>query len=425
MYQSGSGAEPPRSRWWFAVAMWYRSLMESSRQRLAPGWRALPVGVGVAGTIAASLLGRSDRLQALIAIVVSLLAMAFLDAALTRLWRKAADGPPPAAGLSAWLSWLLAALAGAGYVLLSIALAPRGLTPAIGDPVALALATAVGAFARGDRAGSWWSGIGVGVVAGVVSFPLLPRTPALAGIDEPEKGALAEITWHIDGVHVLVDRPLDPLLEHINGEAIEWTPLLKWHRLDGERRARVEAAARTGESCLDLASVMGEDGLVETLSLMDDRPGDLGELFECPAARAAEIAKQVARRRESQGEEAAAEELLASGDRDRGISRARLAVQIHARSGLARALLAHGLLQRGVEAMRTGRNDAAIRDLEEAGGLLSDGRDRGIALLALGKALAAAGRRREARNAFHRALSVAPGTATARAAEALLRGRPV
>jgi len=423
MYQSRPGAEPPRSRWWSSVAVWYPSLMELSRQQLANVWKALPFGVGAAGTAAVALLGRTDRLHALVATVLTLLAMAFVDALRGRSRREAAGGPAPVSGLSVWLSFLLAAMVGAAYVLGSIVLAPRGVALVVVDPLAVAVATAAGALARGDRARLWWTGIGVGVAAGVVSFPLLPRTPALAGIDEPERGAAAEITWHIDGVHVLVDRPLDPVLERVNDDLVEWTPLFKWRQLDGSRRARIAQARRSGESCLDLARDMGEEGLVETLSWMDRRGGDPGALFECPAARLAAIAQLVVRRLEARDEESAAEELLASGDRDRAISRARLAVQIHPRSGFARTLMAQGLLQRGVEAMRTGRNDTAIRDLEEAFALLDDDRDRARARLALGKALAAAGRRREARNAFHGALAMAPGTATARAAEALLRGR--
>ena len=291
----------------------------------------------------------------------------------------------------------------------------------IADTACFVIVVAAG-LAMGPRRRLWWTGVAVGSALGLVVFPALPRDTALAGVDSPLEGSVAEVTWFVDGAHVWVDNPADPQLEYNNGDLVEWTVERKWTKLNDARMKTVASARGDGASCLDLARMMGEDGLIEAVSWMDGiTPSSMGRLFECPAARLSKLRDSLNARLSSRGEEMAAKESLEAGALDKAIARSRLAVQIYQRSGYARAVAGGNLLRRGIQRIRAGDARGAREDLEEAILLIDDDGDRGRAHVALGRAFESLGDRRAAKNSYSRAITAAPGTAAARAAETAIR----
>jgi hypothetical protein len=255
---------------------------------------------------------------------------------------------------------LVGLLCGALAAVLAAVLAPQGLDPLTIDLVVALILLALGAIGAPLSRMIWWAscGIGLGLFA-LFGFPLLPTGPGLAGYEEPTAGSDVSVSWSADGAQVSVVYPLDEPVEVINGQVHQPSVVAALDRLGRPNR-------------------------------------------DCPDA---------------DGEERATAEALVSGNRDRAIARARLALQICPQASYASLALRTALLARGVTHQRAGRSDEAVADLERALDLLSDKVERARAHLALGRALEALDRKPDADLHFRRAAALAADHPAGRAAK--------
>jgi len=248
---------------------------------------------------------------------------------------------------------------GAAASLVPALLAPQGFTPGAFGPWFVVALVAIGlAFGPQNRM-LWWVPCGIGMgFAAWLGFAALPCSPDMAGYEPPPEGSDVTVDWSADGAAVSIVYPLDEPVVVTNGTI---------SREDaGEARSRLE---RGSASCPD-----------------------------------------------ADGEERAAAEAVISGDRGQAIARSRLALQICEDPSYGRDVLGTSLLARGVTRMRSGSSREAIADLEEALGVLREGRDRARAHLALGRALESLDRVDEARPHFESAAELAPTHPAGRAA---------
>jgi hypothetical protein len=219
----------------------------------------------------------------------------------------------------------------------------------------------------------------------VLLTALAPRNPAILGIDAPRAGASLEVVWRLGGVTAVVVDPLDPPARFDNGVPAPRIAGARWRRGVVTAVEIVAAEESRGASCFAIEDLLGRDALAEALAFGED-PGRRAMLAapRCPAVKRADILARTAERSESRGEEEAAAEAYASFDIDRAIARARLALEICPWSGYARAIAGSALLERGVRRYRTGDQNGAAADLDEALERLTDPDERARALLARG-----------------------------------------
>lgn len=249
------------------------------------------------------------------------------------------------------LGFLLVALPGILYFPATTILMARGRSTHLVDVVVLCVIVLAGLGLRPNMRFLAWMTLCVALFVSPALIRFFPQSPTLAGIEEPGVGADLEIAWNIDGMTAELVPPLDPPMAYINDVAIRRTVERRWERANS-RRIEVISAAR--------------------------------------------------------GEEKAAKEALESGDRNRALARARLALQIDPDSGFARAVAAGTLLRRGILRMRTGAHEEAEQDLVEALGFLDERGDRARAFLALGKTLLSMGKKKDAFEAFRSVIKEAP-----------------
>lgn len=265
----------------------------------------------------------------------------------------------------ALIAGLTAALAGLLVGATPALLAPHGVPPAPFDPLLAAALAALG-LAWSAHARPGWSALAAsGLIGAILLLPAAaPPTCAWAGAPAPSRDGSAEVSWTADGAAVLIVEPLDRPRRFVNG-----------HELTTD----VDAARQR----------------------LATRPG------RCPDA---------------DGEERAAAEAVLSGNRDQAIARARLAVQICAAAPYARPLLGALLLDRGVEALRTGRLADADRDLTAALELLDRPAELARANLAHGLVLLDLKRPQLARERLARVVEIAPAHPAAAVAARRLGG---
>ncbi len=317
-----------------------------------PGWSAIFVMLGVLGVVITAALDPMFRLHRWISMFGTIGLAAFAQLLLLAKKKKSV---PKEEGQenTPWLRsgfWLVA-LPGILYFLATTILMARGRSTCLMDVVVLFAIVLFGLMQKSNMRFLVWITICVSLVVSPVFIRYLPKSPALAGIEEPSAGADLEIAWHIDGMTAAIDPPLDPPVLYINDRVIRRTVEQRWEEANPER-------------------------------------------VEEPCAAC--------------GEEKAAVEALESGDPNRALARARLALLIDPEAGFARAVAAGTLLRRGINQMRTGEHDEAEQDLIEALGLLVEPSDRARAYLALGKNLLSMKRKKEAFEAFRSATKEAP-----------------
>ena len=317
-----------------------------------PGWNVIFVVLGVLGVSITAALDPMFRLHRCISMVgtIGLVTLAQL----LLLTKKKKSAPKEEKQESTpWLRtgfWLVA-LPGIAYFPVTTILIANGRNTQLMDVVVLCVIILAGLRLRPNVRFLVWTALCVSLVVSPVLIRFLPKSPALAGIEEPSQGADLEIAWHIDGMTAALAPPLDPPLLYINDRVIRRTVEQRWEEANP---VRIEAS--------------------------------------CAAC----------------GEEKAAKEALESGDQDRALARARLALQIDPQAGFARAVAAGTLLRRGIYRMRTGEHGEAEQDLVEALGFLVQPDDRARAYLALGKTLLSMKRKDEAFEAFRSATKEAP-----------------
>ncbi len=249
------------------------------------------------------------------------------------------------------LGFLLVALPGILYFPATTILMANGRSTHLMDVVVLCVIILAGLGLRPNVRFLVWMTLCVSLFVSPALIRFLPQSSALAGIEAPSVGADLDIAWNIDGMTAALDSPLDPPVAYINDVAIRRTVEKRWEEANPKRVEVTSAAA---------------------------------------------------------GEEKAARELLESGDQNRALARARLALRIDPKAGFARAVAAGTLLRRGIHRMRTGAHDKARQDLVEALGFLDERGDRARAFLALGKTLLSMGKEKRAIDAFKSAIKEAP-----------------
>jgi hypothetical protein len=255
--------------------------------------------------------------------------------------------------------------------------------------------------------------IGAALLAAAASA-LIPRLAPehpelLLGIDRPRAGASLEVAWHLGGVTAVVIDPLDPLVRYDDGVPGPRKGGARWSRGVETAVEIVSAEESRGASCAAVEDLLGSDVLAEALAF--GPTAGARELLappRCPAATRAEILAHAAGRAASRGEEQAAAEAYASGDLDRALSRARLALEICPWSGTASAIAGSALLERGVKRYRTGDRNGAAADLDRALERLTDPDERARALLARGLVAKARGEGDFARRCFVAVAVTAP-----------------
>ena len=331
--------------------------MDRLRQFLfKPGWSAIFVMPGVIGVMITAALDPMFRLHRWISMVATIGLVALAQLLLSAREKKSApkeERPANTPKPGAWMrsGFLLVALPGILYFPVTTILMAQGRNTCLMDVVVLCVIVLAGLGLKPNMRFLVWMTLCVSLFVSPALIRLLPKSPALAGIEEPSVGADLEIAWNIDGMTAELDPALDPPVLYVNDVAIRRTVEQRWERANS--------------------------GRIEVISVARD-------------------------------EEKAAKEALESGDPDRALARARLALQIDPNSGFARAVAAGTLLRRGIYRMRTGAHDKAEQDLVEALGFLVERGDRARALLALGKTLLSMGKEKEAFEAFLSAIKEAP-----------------
>ena len=327
--------------------------MDRLRQFLfKPGWNAIFVMLGVIGVVITAALDPMFRLPRWISMVGTIGLVALAQLLLSIRNKKSAPGEERQANTPGRRSGLLpVALLGIVYFPATTILMARGCDTHFMDVVALSIIVFFGLMLRPNIRFLVWMTLCVSLSVSPACIRLLPQSPELAGIEEPGVGADLEIAWNIDGMTAALDSPLDPPVAYIDDVAIRRTVERRWEEANPKR---------TPESCAAF------------------------------------------------GEEKAARELLESGNPNRALARARLALRIDPDSGFARAVVAGTLLRRGIWRMRTGEHEEAEQDLVEALGFLDERSDRARAFLALGKTLLSMGKEKEALDAFRSAAKEAP-----------------
>ena len=247
----------------------------------------------------------------------------------------------------------------------------------------------------------------------LIAIALFPRLssehPALLGIDPPRAGASLEVAWRLGGATAVVVDPLDPVVRYHDGVPGPRQGGARWSR-GVETAVEIAAAEESrGASCTDVEELLGPDVLAELLAFGPEPENrKLLSPSRCAPAKRIEILSHTAERAASRGEEQAAAEAYASGALDRAIARARLALEICPWSGTAAAIAGSALLERGVKRYRTGDQNGAAADLDEALSRLTDPDERARALLARGLVAKERGETDFARRCFTAAAVTAP-----------------
>jgi len=215
--------------------------------------------------------------------------------------------------------------------------------------------------------------------------------------------------WRLGGVTAVVVDPLDPKVRYDNGVPAPRKGGARWSRGVETAVEIVAAEESRGASCAAVEDLLGRDVLAEALAC-GPAPGARKLLVpqRCGAAKRAGILAHTAERAASRGEEQAAAEAYASGDLDRAIARVRLALEICPWSGAASAIAGSALLERGVKRYRTGDQNGAAADLDEALERLTDLDERARALLARGLVAKRRGETDFAKRCFTAAAVTAP-----------------